>query len=418
MNFRATFERWALVKDIPDEELQEAHRRRKRRLIEFIRDRQTASAYRRKASTSELRYSGEVLDPHALTIGFARRFATYKRATLLFRDPERLKKILLDKDRPVQIVISGKAHPKDQPGKTFIREIVQLSRDPELWKHVVFLEDYDMKVGRELVQGVDLWLNTPRRGEEACGTSGMKASMNGVLSLSILDGWYDEAYEYSGGWAIGDREDYTDDQDSLHASAIYYLLEKEIVPAYFDRQEKTTSPEWVRRMKQSIMSVTPNFDARRMVAEYDQSLYESAHHRYVEYRASSFNKAREQASWSARVRSVWERVNFVESSPAPLEPVTSGRAVPVRATVEMAGLEPDDVRVEVVMGKVGSNGGLEETAVVQLPPAERVGSVTVFHRDLTPQFTGRLGYALRISPNHFADPRTRPCTSLLKWGKV
>ena len=416
--FSGDFERWALVKDIPDEELQEAHRRRKRRLIEFIRDRQTASAYRRKASTSELRYSGEVLDPHALTIGFARRFATYKRATLLFRDPERLKKILLDKDRPVQIVISGKAHPKDQPGKTFIREIVQLSRDPELWKHVVFLEDYDMKVGRELVQGVDLWLNTPRRGEEACGTSGMKASMNGVLSLSILDGWYDEAYEYSGGWAIGDREDYTDDQDSLHASAIYYLLEKEIVPAFFDRQEKTTSPEWVRRMKQSIMSVTPNFDARRMVAEYDQSLYESAHHRYVEYRASSFNKAREQASWSARVRSVWDRVNFVESSPAPLAPVTSGRAVPVRAAVEMAGLEPEDVRVEVVMGKVGSNGGLEETAVVQLPPAERVGSVTVFHRDLTPQFTGRLGYALRISPNHFADPRTRPCTSLLKWGKV
>ncbi len=199
---------WKLVREIPDEELLEAHRRRKRRLIGFIRERQTASAQRRKVSGAELRYSGEVLDPNALTIGFARRFATYKRATLLFRDVHRLKKILADKDRPVQIVIAGKAHPKDQPGKTFIREIVQLSRDPELWKHVVFVEDYDMKVAREMVQGVDIWLNTPRRGEEACGTSGMKAAMNGVLNLSILDGWFDEAYETSGGWAIGDREEY------------------------------------------------------------------------------------------------------------------------------------------------------------------------------------------------------------------
>jgi len=416
--FSGDFDRWGLVKDIPDEELQEAHRRRKRRLIGFIRERQTAAAFRRKASAAELRYSGEVLDPNALTIGFARRFATYKRATLLFRDPERLKRILLNKDRPVQIVIAGKAHPKDQPGKTFIREIVQLSRDPELWKHVVFVEDYDMKVGRELVQGVDLWLNTPRRGEEACGTSGMKASMNGVLSLSILDGWYDEAYEYSGGWAIGDREEYTDEQDGLHASAIYYLLEKEIVPAFFDRRETTASPEWVRRMKQSIMNVTPQFDARRMVAEYDQTLYEPAHKNYIEYRSGDFRKAREQANWSARVRSVWERVNFVEYSPAPLEPVTSGRSVSVRAAVEMAGLEPGDVRVEVVVGKIGANGGLEETAVVQLPASEHTGSVTVFQRDLTPQYTGRLGYALRISPNHFVDPRTRPCNSLLKWAKV
>ncbi len=416
--FTGNFDRWQLVKDIPDEELQEAHRRRKRRLIGFIRHRQTASAYRRKASAAELRYSGEVLDPNALTIGFARRFATYKRATLLFRDPERLKRILSNKERPVQIVIAGKAHPKDQPGKTFIREIVQLSRDPELWKHVVFVEDYDMKVGRELVQGVDLWLNTPRRGEEACGTSGMKASMNGVLSLSILDGWYDEAYETSGGWAIGDREEYADDQDGLHASSIYYLLEKEIIPAFYERRETSASPEWVRRMKLSIMNVSPHFDARRMVAEYDESLYQPAHRSYVEYSAGRFQKAREHAAWSARVREVWDQVRFVESSPSPVEPVTSGRAVQVRAVVEMAGLRPEDVRVEVVMGRVGTTGGLEETAVVQLPASEQRGSATVFSRDLTPQFTGRLGYALRISPNHFADPRTRPCTSLLKWGKI
>ncbi len=409
---------WRLVKEIPDEELLEAHRRRKRRLIGFVRERQTASAQRRKVSGAELRYAGEVLDPNALTIGFARRFATYKRATLLFRDVARLKRILSDKDRPVQILIAGKAHPKDQPGKSFIREIVQLSRDPELWKHVVFVEDYDMKIAREMVQGVDIWLNTPRRGEEACGTSGMKAAMNGVLNLSILDGWFDEAFETSGGWAIGDREDYAEDQDGLHASAIYYLLEKEIVPAFYDRREQSGPSEWVRRMKASIMDLTPGFDCRRMVAEYDSSLYTPAHHAFLDMRAGSYQKARELASWSARIREVWSRVNFVEAAPPPIGPVTSGRTVPVRAAVEMAGLLPEDVRVEAVLGKVGATGSLEETEVVQLPATEHVGSVTVFATELAPQYTGRLGYALRISPNHFEDSRTRPCTSLLKWGRL
>ncbi len=194
---------WDQVRDIPDEELLEVHRRRKRRLVNFVRERQQISAVRRQASAAEVRRASEVLDPNAFTIGFARRFATYKRATLLFRDVERLKRILLNKDMPVQLVIAGKAHPKDHPGKSYIREVVQFSRDPDLWKYVVFVEDYDMKVGREMVQGVDLWLNNPRRGEEACGTSGMKAGMNGILNLSILDGWFDEAYEKVG--RLGDR---------------------------------------------------------------------------------------------------------------------------------------------------------------------------------------------------------------------
>src|SRR6201997_3011600 len=265
----------------------EAHRRRKRPLVTLGRARQHASAVRRQVAAAEVRRAGEVLDPNAFTIGFARRFATYKRATLLFRDVERLKKILLNNDMPVQIVIAGKAHPKDQPGKTYIREVVQLSRDPELWKHVVFVEDYDMKVARELVQGVDVWLNTPRRGEEACGTSGMKAAINGVLNLSILDGWFDEAYERSGGWAIGEREPYSDDQDSLHASAIYSLLENEIVPMSYERRE-TTPREWIRRMKQSLASISPAFDCRRMVANYMSELYDPANQAHQRLRAGGY----------------------------------------------------------------------------------------------------------------------------------
>src|SRR3954452_6512397 len=292
---------WEQVKEIPDEELLEVHRRRKRRLVTFVRERQHASALRRQASAAEVRRAGEVLDPNAFTIGFARRFATYKRATLLFRDVARLKRILLDKDMPVQLVIAGKAHPKDQPGKSYIREIVQFSRDPELWKNVVFVEDYDMKVGREMVQGVDLWLNNPRRGEEACGTSGMKAAINGVLNLSILDGWFDEAYEQSGGWAIGEREPYSEDQDTLHATAIYYLLENEFVPMFYDRREAAPR-EWLRRMKQSLAYITPGFNCRRMVHDYMTELYEPAHECHVKLARSSYDMAREKAHWNAKIR--------------------------------------------------------------------------------------------------------------------
>src|SRR5580658_1267240 len=345
---------WEQVRDIPDEELLEVHRRRKRRLVNFIRSRQHHAAVRRQASAPEVRRAGEVLDPNAFTIGFARRFATYKRSTLLFRDVERLKRILLHKDMPVQIVIAGKAHPKDQPGKSFIREIVQLSRDPELWKHVVFLEDYDMKVGREMIQGVDLWLNNPRRGEEACGTSGMKAAVNGVLNLSILDGWFDEAYETSGGWAIGDREPYSDDQDALHASAIYYMLENEIVPMFYERRE-TTPREWIRRMKLSLSNISPAFDCRQMVARYMSELYDPANQAHRRLRAGGYAKIREKVRWNARIREAWDRVRFVESSPAPVLAVTSGAAVEVRASIELAGLTAADVRVELVMGRVDSN---------------------------------------------------------------
>jgi starch phosphorylase len=408
---------WEQINEIPDEELVEVHRRRKRRLVNFVRARQHSAAVRRQASASEVRRASEVLDPNAFTIGFARRFATYKRATLLFRDVERLKRILLHKEMPVQIVIAGKAHPKDQPGKSYIREVVQLSRDPELWKHVVFVEDYDMKVAREMVQGVDLWLNNPRRGEEACGTSGMKAAINGVLNLSILDGWFDEAYEHSGGWAIGDREVYSEDQDALHASAIYYLLENEIVPIFYERREQAPS-EWVRRMKQSLSYISPHFDCRRMAREFMTELYDPAHQQHLRMLDGGYALAKEKARWNLRVREMWDRVRFVETGPGPVGSVISGEPVPVRAAIDLAGLRPEDVRVEVVMGTVDSSGNLEETEVMVLPPVEQHESVGVFGKDLVPERTGRLGYALRVSPNHFDDPLTRPCTSLLKWSSV
>ncbi len=406
---------WDLVDDMPAQELWEAHRRRKRYLVSFVRERVVAAAVARKASSAEQRRLAEVLDPDTFTIGFARRFATYKRATLLFRDVERLKRLLTNTDRPVQIVIAGKAHPRDLPGKTLIREIVQLSRAPELAKHIVFVEDYSIEVAREMVQGVDLWLNTPRRGEEACGTSGMKAGVNGVLNLSILDGWFDEAYEISGGWAIGDREPYSEDQDEIHARAIYSILENEIVPMYYQDREGGVPVDWIRRVKQSLKHLSHQFNSGRMVGEYLSQLYEPAHQAYLEISQDGFQPARQRANWNLRVQEVWNKVEFVEIGPGPEVSVLTGVPIPVRAVVNLAGLSPSDLRVEAVVGRIGVNGNLEETQVMTLPAVEQDGSGYVFMKEFVPHQTGRLGYSLRISPNHYDDPLTRPCNSLLKW---
>jgi starch phosphorylase len=243
----------------------------------------------------------------------------------------------------------------------------------------------------------------------------MKAAINGVLNLSILDGWFDEAWEMSGGWAIGDREPYSEEQDAIHASNIYYLLEREIVPLFYAQAQGGNASEWVRRMKESMVNITPAFDARRMVSEYASRLYGPAHEEWQKLRASSFEDARQSAAWKARVRDVWSQVNFVDLETAPAKPVTSGQPVNVRAGVRLAGLRPQDVRVECVLGRVGSGGNLEETRVVLLPMSQFDGEVTIFEKEIVPVHTGRLGYALRVSPNHYENPLTRPVSSLLKW---
>jgi len=292
---------------------------------------------------------------------------------------------------------------------------VQLSRDPDFQNRIVFVEDYGIQVARELVQGVDLWLNNPRRGEEACGTSGMKASVNGVLNLSILDGWWDEAYEHAGGWAIGDREAYTEDQDEIHARSIYSLLENEIVPIYYRGREEDVPEEWIQRVKKSLAYVSPHFDAQRMVGEYMSQLYEPAHRGFESVRRDGFSMARQRAKWNEQVNRSWGDVRFVDPGSGPADAIVSGSAVSLRAAVDLAGLKPDDVRVEAVIGRVSATGDLEQTQVLTLPAVGQDGSVVLFEREFVPYETGRLGYSLRVSPNHYDDPLTRSCNSPLKW---
>lgn len=406
---------WDQVHEIPGQELWEMHRKRKRRMVAFVRERAVTSALQRKASAAEVRRLHDVLDPEVFTIGFARRFATYKRATLLLRDVDRLKKLLCHATMPVQIVIAGKAHPKDLEGKQLIREIVNLSRDPGISRRLIFVEDYGIQVAREILQGVDLWLNNPRRGEEACGTSGMKACMNGVLNLSVLDGWYDEAYEVSAGWAIGDRVSYSPDQDDIHAGAIYSTLENDIVPAFYQHSEQEIPVEWVRRMQTCMANITPRFSSGRMVTEYMSLLYQPAHDFWTSISKNNFEPARQNTVWDSRLNDVWNLVRFVDLGESPGDQVMSGSAVPLRATVDLAGLKPSEVRVEAVIGHIGVNGQLQSTYALPLAPLEERNSTVTFANEFTVQETGRIGYSVRISPNHFDNPLTRPCNALLKW---
>lgn len=269
---------WERLNEIPDEVLWHTHTELRNKLLNFVRERTRRRWVQGRHDATQVLTNGGFLDPEALTLGFARRFATYKRATLLFRDPERLKRILLNAERPVQIIFAGKAHPADDPGKHLIQSIYNIAKSHDWGGRVAFIEDYDMHTGRYLKQGVDVWMNTPRRPREASGTSGMKAALNGVPNLSVLDGWWVEGYNGANGWAIGENRDYDnhEEQDAADAESLYRLLEEEIVPLFYKRDQDDIPRGWVEVMRESIRSNTPLFSMRRMVKEYTERLYITA----------------------------------------------------------------------------------------------------------------------------------------------
>ncbi len=268
-------EAWSDLEELDEVAVWEAHGAQKERLLHFVRSRARQQVGRHGRSPGELRALAERISEEALVVGFARRFATYKRAGLLFSDVHRLRKLVADPTRPLQIFIAGKAHPADRPGQDLVRHIFQLSQEPGLRGRIVFLEDYDIEVARRLVQGVDVWLNTPQRTKEASGTSGMKAAVNGVLNCSILDGWWPEAYDGRNGWAIGSQDEPADewDRDPKDAATLYRLLEEEILPLYFERDERGVPRQWAERMGHAVVSVGRRFVASRMVREYYERAY-------------------------------------------------------------------------------------------------------------------------------------------------
>ncbi|MFW2331306.1 MAG: alpha-glucan family phosphorylase [Nitrospinota bacterium] len=393
---------WRKIQDIPDAELWRTHERRRERLVAFVRNRMRTQMEKRGASSSDLLLAEEALRPDALTIGFARRFATYKRATLLFSDLERLTKILNNKERPVQIIIAGKAHPKDSEGKNLIKSIIHWIRDSSLKDKVVFVENYDISVARCIVQGVDVWLNTPRRPLEASGTSGMKASANGALNLSILDGWWCEGYEPDTGWAIGSGEDYDDhkEQDLVESTIIYDLLEKDIIPLFYDRSADDTPRGWVNMMKQSLSKLNLVFNTNRMVRNYTNYFYLSCANKYQKLTSNDKERLKSLASWKENIYSKWANVVvgtvFTEGSAV----LSVGDMVKAEVEVDLAGLSHDDLLVEIYYGNLSPNNIIEDGNPAPMKFENMQNNKARFVGYIPLVESGRHGFTVRVTPSH------------------
>lgn len=408
---------WHRVEEIPDEELWRIQERRRERLVTFCRRRLQTQLEHRGAVPSELKEAAQVLDPEILTIGFARRVATYKRATLLLRDAKRLAAILSNKDRPVQIIIAGKAHPEDTPAKELVRQLIHFSRQEDVKGRFVFLEDYDMHVARWLVQGVDVWLNTPRRFLEACGTSGMKVSFNGGMNVSVLDGWWDEAYTPSAGWSIGRGEVYADSQyqDDVESDALYDLLEKEIVPLFYDRGRDGRPRAWIARMKSAMLQICPVYNVNRMVREYALRTYFPAALKYAEFLDHEAIKARELAAWREKMRRAWSQVR-IESVDASIETKAQvGDDMRVRAKVHLGELSADEVAVQIYHGPIGVHGRISEGEILPMVASEdKEGDACLFSGAIRYFKSGRHGFTVRVLPHH--DDQITPFdTGLVLW---
>lgn len=396
-------ELWHRVYEIPDEELWRTHESRRSRLVAHARQLLEKQVAARGGSREEIATASEVLNPEALTIGFARRFATYKRATLLFRDIERLKQLVGDRNKPVQFIFAGKAHPRDDEGKKLIRQIVHSVRDEVLRYRFVFLEDYDMAMARYMVQGADVWLNTPRRPLEASGTSGMKAVANGAIHLSTLDGWWDQAYHQDLGWAIGSGEEYEDlnYQDEVEGDALYDLLEREITPLFFQRSLADLPRDWVRKMKRSIASLLPRFCSHRMLRNYIDDGYLHAHQGFKTLAASDFTQAKELAGWRVQIEQHWPEVKIVSIETSKHGEMLVGDELAIKATLDPGALAPQDIRVEAYSGAVDTKGNFQGASSDQmLLDTHSDPHRPQFTATVTAPHSGYFGFTIRVFPDH------------------
>ncbi|HET8603079.1 MAG TPA: alpha-glucan family phosphorylase [Marmoricola sp.] len=394
---------WGVVDKVPSADLWATKRVLRTRLVDDARARLRRSWLQRGATKAELGWIDSALDPDVLTIGFARRVPSYKRLTLMLRDPERLKRLLLDPERPVQLVIAGKAHPADDGGKRLIQEIVRFADDPEVRHRIVFLPNYDIAMAQPLYPGCDVWLNNPLRPYEACGTSGMKAALNGALNLSILDGWWDEWYDGNNGWAIpsADGVEDPDQRDDIEAGALYDLIEKDVAPRFYDLDADGLPVRWIEMVRHTLKSLGPKVLSSRMVRDYVEHLYEPAALASREVN-DSYEGAAELAAWKARVTAGWDevRIDHVETEGVTDAPELGG-TFDLHVFVSLGSLSPEDVDVQVVHGRVRSEDQLVDTSVESLGHAESYeGGRHRFDAHVALSRTGPFGYTVRVLPRH------------------
>jgi len=395
---------WRGVIDIPDAQLWDTHQKLKLRLIEFIRERVRVRRARIGESPEMVRRANRLLDPEILTVGFARRFATYKRGALLFSDKARLERLLNDRSRPVQFIFAGKSHPQDEGGKALIQQVYQFSREAGMENRIVFLEDYDSYIARRLVQGVDLWLNHPLRPQEASGTSGMKTAPNGGLNLSVLDGWWCEGYNGNNGWAIGSdiESGSVEFQNEVDTNSLYQLLENQIIPLYYAKPDGKLPLAWLQLMRDSIRSVTPVFNTHRMVKEYTERLYIPAAKSHADFAREECVGAVQLSQWKSKIRKDWSevRINEVEVGNQDRQNIPVGESLQVRARVHLGPVDPQHVRVEAYHGE-SENGGIRNPAITILAEGHRNGDGNYIYEGSVPASeSGAYAFSIRVVPTH------------------
>jgi starch phosphorylase len=406
---------WEPVARIPDAELWAAHQECKRQLFAYARRHLRQQRIRLGEGPQQLDEVETMLDPDRLTIGFARRFATYKRATLLFRDLARLRALLTNPERPVQIIFAGKAHPADEPGKALISQIVRLAQEEGFRGHILFLEGYDMEMARYLVSGCDLWLNTPIHPYEASGTSGQKASLNGLPNCSVLDGWWVEGFNGRNGWSIGEGREYYDAEtrDAADSRSLYSVLEQQVLPAYYERDEQGVPRAWISVMKEAIRTIVPRFSMSRMVKEYTDRCYIPAAQQAVWFEEQAYALPRALAVWKQHVMRAWPQLQVRATGPRNGQ-LGLGEPIAVEARVSLGALQPDDIAVEVVYGR-DDRGVIVDTASVAMSQDGVDGDGTAIYRArLAPETNGLLVYGVRVRPTHPALPN-RYALGLVRW---
>jgi len=408
---------WERVNRIPDSELWRAHERRRERLVAFTRQRLQEQLIRRGAQKIDIRAAGEALNPEALTIGFARRFALYKRGDLILKDPARLAKILNDPQKPVQIIFAGKAHPQDSEGKMVIKNIIHLAQLPEFRHKIAFIEDYGLNVARYLVQGADVWLNNPRRPLEACGTSGMKSTANGALNMSVLDGWWAEGYNSDLGWAIGAGEEYEDlgYQNQVESQAIYDLLERHVVPIFYERGRDNLPRGWISMMKKSMCTLVSHFNSHRMLQDYIHQFYLPLALNWEHIEADNFAAIRNFSAWAAQMRKNWSQLKISEKRAEDRRVIPLGETLKVEVGTQLGAISPKDIAVDIYYGLIDSKAEFIDRDSMTLRDFIQEGNKTVFRGEIPCPKVGRFGFRVRILPSHplLSNPYS---LGLILWG--
>lgn len=406
---------WHAIYDVPDEEIWETRMALKKKLVKYIRDKFTQQWLRNQGDPAKVMSIIQRITPNALMIGFCRRFATYKRAHLLFTDLDRLEKIVNDPDRPVLFFFSGKAHPADGAGQGLIKRIFEISRMPQFLGKIIFLEDYDMRLARRLVSGVDIWMNTPTRPLEASGTSGEKAEMNGVVNLSVLDGWWVEGYREGAGWALPQERTYQNQayQDQLDAATIYSLLENDIIPLYFNRGRKAYSAGWVKVVKNSIATIAPHYTMKRQLDDYYEKFYNKEADRFKELVADNYAKAKEIALWKENVAARWDTIHVVDKDETALLDVATGKPVTLSYTIDEQGLN-DAIGLELVTLSSHSEDDLQIHKVYPFEMVKQEGNLFTFKVTFEADEAGSYKCAVRMYPKNDLLPH-RQDFCYVKW---